>query len=385
MGAIDNQGTIATGRYGVYLMSGATLTGGIANSGTIETPWDGIEIKAASSVVGDIVNRASGTIIHDGQGIYLYSDSQVTGSIVNAGTIDGTRPGYVGNSGIVVQSSTVGHDVSNAGTIFAKYEGIAPWSGSTVSGNVSNAGRIAVTAEEGMQLSSSTVAGAVVNAAGGQIQSGNDGIVMHRGMAIDGGLVNAGTIDAAARSICVDSASSIGGGIVNESTGQVSGRLLVQGTDGTAGTDNGIDLLNRGAIVLETTASEVSGDFTQEATGSLSFTLLDFTSYSAAPLLVGQDASFAGDLILGFAPTFGILDALRFTLIDVAGIGVGTFGNYGDNALVATFGGYDLRLDYTADGDVQIYSELSSVPVPAPLALIGLGALPLLARRRQRA
>lgn len=231
---------------------------------------------------------------------------------------------------------------------------------------------ITISGQEGMQLAASSVARDVVNAAGGQIQSGNDRIVVTSGMEIQGNLVNGGTINAANRSIFVDSDSSIGNlGIVNDSTGQLNGRLVVQGTNGTAGPGNGIDLLNLGAIALGTTASEVSGDFTQEATGSLSFTLLNFTSYSAAPLLVGQDASFAGNLLLGFDPTFGLLDALRFTLIDVTGIGTGTFANYADNALVTSRGGYDLRLDYTADGDVDLYSEVAAAPVPAPLTLIG--------------
>jgi hypothetical protein len=100
------------------------------------------------------------------------------------------------------------------------------------------------------------------------------------------------------------------------------------------------------------------------------------------------DAAIDGELLVSFDAGFGLSGGERFTLFDIGGSSTGLFANLGQSASLGTFGGYDLRIDYTAEGNIDLYSATASVHIPGTLALIGIGALAGLgglARRRRAA
>jgi hypothetical protein len=382
-GSIENAGTIRTSRStgdAINVSGGARVHGGIENTatGVIESGDEGIQVLGTE--IGNTTNAASGNIVNAGRievasdGVLISAGGTVRGDIRNAagGLIDSATRG--GDDAIDLRNSTLGGRIENAGSIDAAGDGIVLY-GST------------------------TVAGEIRNTATGVIDAAEDGIDIEAGTTASGGLRNDGTLTAAASAIAVDGAvgaatgtgigihntgslqgdgaaisvatgASVAGGITN--SGSISGSLMLFGSDGSGG---GIDVTNTGSIDLGTSQSHISGGFSQPGS-VLAITLLSFGDYTAAPLTILGDAAIAGELLLGFDPGFVFSPQSRFTLIDILGGRTGSFVNYGDDALVASFAGGDLFLDYLDGGDVELYTAArAAVPAPGSLALVGLGLL----------
>jgi hypothetical protein len=420
LGDIVNAGSISSGDNDAVVLGGSsTVTGDIRNEGHIAAGFDGIFVNTNSVVQGSIVNAAGGVItggndgmeiqdgatvntdiVNDGainaatDGIKLDFGGKVDGHIVNNGTIDAGEDGIDLTSG----GTSVGGNISNTGLIRAGDDGIDLNTGGTVTGAVLNSGRIEAQSDGILLTDGAEVQGGITNTSDGTIQAGADGIdvssgsraqsitnegtitAVESGIEVDstaeitGAITNTGTITGDGASIFVSSFSTVGGGITN--SGILTGALGIVGDDGLGG---GIDLLNSGTVAIGASESFLSGDYTQEATGTFELSLrMNAASYLFAPMIIIGDAILDGMLTFRFANGFGLSAGDRFTLFEIVGTRTGTFANYAQDALVASSGARQLFIDYTPEGNIDLYS----VPEPGSLALLGIGALGGLARRR---
>ena len=378
--------------------TGDPASGNIRNAGSI-TGRNGIHVSG-SVVYGDVENQAGGEIAASDDGIDVDAFALVEGAVRNAGRIDS------GSDGIIAATlATVTGGVANAagGEIVAGEDGIDISLGAQV-GSLTNAGAIRA-ADSGIEVDSGAlVAGDLVNAAGGTIEAGLAGILLSSGATVEGDLDNQGTIASDGAGIAVVGTSDVLGGIVNtgvilaqgasilvtatglvagnvSNTGTLTGELAIDGINSTTAADNGIDLVNAGIIDIGSSESRVSGDFTQTGGGVFRATLSPFALYAAAPLTILDDAFIDGILTLTLPSGPLAPGAERFTLFSIGGTRSGEFANLAQGALVGTAGRGALFIDYTLEGDIELFYT----PIPGTLALFGLGALAGLARRRRSA
>lgn len=376
-GSIINSGSITTDAFdGIFVDGGSTVGGDIRNTNQIQAGSDGIAVESSSSVNGDIAN--SGSITAGFDGIFLFGGTNVDGTIDNSGSIT------AGDNGIFLQSSaSVQTGIVNSGSIVTG-DGVGPGTSgddgidiesSSVVGGITNAPGGSIQADEdGIDIDfGSTVVGDVTNAAGASIQADDDGIDIDHFAGIVGAIVNDGSITAKDAAITITSSSGVTGGIMND--GSLTGALRVLGGDGFGG---GIDLLNTGLVDLGVSESFISGDFTQDAGGTLAVTLRNFGDYGF-PILDVDNAFLDGMLDLSFVPDFAPRSHAEVALVSVFGARTGTFTSFANKELIGTFDGVNLFIEYTGEGDVLLYA-----PTPGPLALIAF-ALPALFARRRRA
>ncbi|HJN67007.1 MAG TPA: hypothetical protein QF761_12425 [Pirellulales bacterium] len=123
---------------------------------------------------------------------------------------------------------------------------------------------------------------------------------------------------------------------------------------------------------------ELGGLFDGGGNNSLSeFDWLDVTG----------NVELAGALDVYLINSFQLLDGMSFEILNVGGTLTGEYDGLPDGALVGTFSGTDLFINYAGgDGnDVTLFSQAAGPAVPEPatllLALFGLALLP---RRRRR-
>lgn len=283
-GDITNSGFIGSGSYPVFVGFDSVITGTISNTATgeMEGGEDGITVVAGASV-GNISNAGSITAFtYDG--IYLDAEGMVTGSISNlvGAVITGEEDGIA-----VEVGSSVGADITNAGTINAlqydgiflfessvsgnirnleggvinaatngiAVEGLAPFeggSGSLVGGDITNAGTINADENDGIWVYESIVEGSISNLETGLIDAEEDGIAVEgfslvegdisnageiiadsedgiyfEGAQVLGSVLNSGSINAELDGIYLDLGSYIGGDIINSAGGEI-----IAGEDG---------------------------------------------------------------------------------------------------------------------------------------------------------
>ena len=236
-GGIINSGTISGGTSsssaGIYLRSGSSVTGGIINSGTI-SGFTGINISDSSVTEG--ITNLGGTISGSSNGIALSSNSTV-GSILNSGTISASNGAAIYIRGL----SSITGNIENIGVaaLISGSTGIYV-SNSSIGGSIINSGTISGTRSwgSGIYLSNSDITGDISNGATGTISGGTTsgaGISFRSGSSITGGITNSGTISGVI-GISVRDGGSVTGGITNNATGTIFG--------GT-----GIDISGSGTVV----------------------------------------------------------------------------------------------------------------------------------------
>ncbi|MFM8330776.1 MAG: hypothetical protein ACKN9T_03720, partial [Candidatus Methylumidiphilus sp.] len=121
---ISNAGLIGSADSdAIALGANVTVNGDIRNSGTVKAASDGLFIDSQSVVTGSIINEASG-IINGGQvnpqdGIELQDSSTVNADIINHGTINAAVDGIQ-----LSWNSRVEGDIVNNGTIDVGQDGI---------------------------------------------------------------------------------------------------------------------------------------------------------------------------------------------------------------------------------------------------------------------
>jgi len=102
---------------------------------------------------------------------------------------------------------------------------------------------------------------------------------------------------------------------------------------------------------------------------------------------VTGNVELAGALDVYLINSFQLLDGMSFEILNVGGTLTGEYDGLPDGALVGTFSGTDLFINYAGgDGnDVTLYSQAGGSTVPEPAAiLLALFGLTLLPRRRRR-
>ena len=272
-------GTISGSSNGIALSSNSTV-GSILNSGTISASnGAAIYIRGLSSITGNIENIGVAALISGSTGIYV-SNSSIGGSIINSGTISGTRSW---GSGIYLSNSDITGDISNGatGTISGgttSGAGISFRSGSSITGGITNSGTISgvigISVRDG-----GSVTGGITNNATGTIFGGT-GIDISGSGTVVASILNSGTISATYGGVYIHGGSSVAGNIDNNgaaalisgssgiyvgSNGSIGGSIVNSGTiTGTRSWGSGIYLSN------STIAGDIRNDANSEISGGTS-------------------------------------------------------------------------------------------------------------------
>ncbi len=233
--SINNSGLISAGDTGVEV-SDSTVTGSITNSGTIFGSDEyGINVNE-SLVSGDITNAEGKIIIsgvsgdQTGTGINIDS-STITGSISNSGSIIGYEEG----EGISINASSIGGGISNGsvGVVLGGSTGISI-SSSIISGGITNSGTITGESDDAVRITNgSLVSNAITNNASALISGDNTGILIDNST-VSGGIANSGDIYAEDE-YGIDAVGSVIVGNITNAEGAIisSGISGEEGEDGT--------------------------------------------------------------------------------------------------------------------------------------------------------
>lgn len=397
-GSITNAGAILAGdRYGIYIGTSSTLTGGIINTGTIQvtsaSASDGVYFAFQGSASGGLFNsgqiEATGTIFSNGvrfvggtldyltnigqivgesNGIH-FTGGSITNGITNSGTITGTNA-----AGIVARTNVTMGGISNDGIISGAQDGILLYS-SAITNGITNSGNIEGTAQAGIDINnSSSLSGGIHNS--GNITGGSLGIRLNSAASFSGGLTNSGLIQSSNISgtgvqivgTTIDSLTNTrtgqilnGGGGISVTAGHITGALtnagsinsnigngLYAGTGTTIGsiTNSGIisSNLNDGIILL----SQVSvGSLTNSGTirGHTGIRLETSSSISGGIVNSGTIEGTGGTAIL----LGGLSSNVPITLN-----GGRIIGDIIDNNLSSGFSSLIIGGDFTTEGNFEV-------------------------------
>jgi Extended Signal Peptide of Type V secretion system len=272
-GDIVNSGVLIGLDDNGLLIDSSTYIGGVFNAGTILGSISGINISD-SLVSGDITNSG---FLRAGRTALWVESANIHGAIVNTGTMIATDV----YSGIYLNQSQVGGSIVNHGLIQGNSGGLVADDGSFVLGGLQNTGTI-----RGLGL------GAGIDGVYAY------GIGLKDNSTISGGLTNSGYIEGAVAAIFVDTGSELSDGITNsgviagmnglaienqniisalEVLNTVSGAqvgTIFGAIDGYANVTNAglwaLQRLEGGTIAAGTSvASSISGNYSQLAGGTL--------------------------------------------------------------------------------------------------------------------
>ncbi len=191
-----------------------------------------------------------------------------------------------------------------------------------------------------------------------------------------------GAISVGAGSLVVNGNLAAGGNVTISSLGTLGGtgtvsRLVDVKSGGTIAPGNSAGKLTVGSVILEAN-SNLSMELNGTATAGTDYDQLSVSDNTAGSVnLTGSNLI----VTLGFSTVLGD----QFTIIDNAGPGA-VIGQFATGSIVdTTYNGitYEFGISY-AGGDGNDVVLTTTLPEPASLSLIGLGATGLLARRRRK-
>ena len=187
--------TTFSANTGAMVVSHTTFSGGVTNTGTIGA--GGISVSSSTFLSGGIVDTGviSGGIRVDGHSRILASS---------------------GTAIAVINATTLGGGISNAGIISATGNGVLVSAVTAFAGGITNSGSIS--GRTGIDVAATaSFAGGIANGAGGTIAASRVGVFVSGVTSFVGGIVNraGGTISASATAIAVDKVSTFSGGINN--------------------------------------------------------------------------------------------------------------------------------------------------------------------------
>jgi hypothetical protein len=435
------------------LMGGSTMsvTGELANSGTVDLRYGSASFGSLNNIAGGVIRSGADTILgnvaNDGN-IFVVSLGEneppvsfaIGGNLITSGLLDVAGSGGTGasvtaagsitntSSGIIevdTLSSLDGASITNSGVIRTGAQGTG---GNSVQANtlnnlaggsillggvedtgqfgyVNNAGSISIA--NGATLNVAVGAHAAANASPGFLNSGI--VLLNSG----GTLFSARTYTQTGGQTTVDGLLHVGGnGIANSAGGSVYGNAgTIQANTVSNAAFNMGDMPNTIGVMT------ITGNYTQGASGSLTFDIASLSSYDQ--LNVSGRASLNGmamiNLLNGYIPQVGnMFDIMNFasssgTFSTVVGLPIN-----GQEHFILEYNSTNLTLDVVAGPDNQVtsghgstYSEpyvsqvtkglnygttLSSgapapTPEPSTMTLFGSGVfgLGVVVRRKQLA
>lgn len=144
------------------------------------------------------------------------------------------------------------------------------------------------------------------------------------------------------------------------------------------------DVINTSGFVLtgsETGELMIEGNFQQNDTGLVEIKLGGTEPGISHDRLIASGSMQLGGLLqVTLVEGFELEFEQRFEIVSAGGVLTGTFFDLPDQSVVGTFGGIDLFIEYRPDaGRVDLYT----IPEPASLVLLGLGAWVLVGQRRR--
>jgi hypothetical protein len=376
-GAITNNGSIASGKYGgVELVKGGSVTnsagasikggsigvyvgtgasGTVTNSGSINAAnASGAGIDLAGG--GSITNNSGGSISGGGFGVFT---TGAFGTLANSGSISGAH-------GVGFEA---GGSVTNAASasISGQVAGVFVQGGA---GTLTNAGSISATAGAGTDLEGG---GSITNLAGATISGSAFGIFTTGAL---GTLSNSGSISgshgvglAAGGSVTNAASASISGQVAGVFTQGGAATLSNAGSIGaTAGAgadlEGGGSITNLAGATISGSAFGVfltggSGTVTNAGTISGGSYAIDFAGSATNRLVVDPGAVFVGRVIGGSGTN--TLELASGTG-SIGGVGTGSFNNFQVLAVDAgatwTLNGANIAPSVLANGTVSIAGSL---------------------------
>lgn len=153
---------------------------------------------------------------------------------------------------------------------------------------------------------------------------------------------------------------------------------------GTGGVTGGGDVFFEGGVSIGSSPGVVTFD-ADVFLGDASNTEIEIAGTATGDfdqLIINGDLSLGGTLSVVPLDGFSFQPNQLFTIFDVNGDLSGTFAGLAEGDRVGTFGGEDLFISYRGGDGNDV--ALSTVPEPAGIALLGVGALALCRRKRRR-
>lgn len=346
IGTLANSGSISGTADAVVNGTGGSI-GSLVNSGLITGSGTvGVAIGNSGSI-STLTNQAGGTI----SGVFDVLNSGVIGTIANSGAINGTDYAVINGS-----AGSIGSLVNN-GTITGTIGAIVNFGSVTA---LVNSGLITGSGSTGIAVANTGSVGTLVNQAGGTISGSeyailNSGNVSYTISGVTSISSGGGTIGVIANS------GVIAGNIENDSTSALtiagasgsSYGTLTGYTSGSAGTITSTNanvvfssgnillndrinvgsysVVNSGATLQLTSASTITGNYTQTGGGLVVVTSGGGTTYNA--LVVKGNASVTGSTIT--ISGNGLTNGETFVVVNPTG--TGSYSN--DTVTIAGTGG----------------------------------------------
>ena len=328
---------------------------GLAYAGTLDN-WSMLTNSGALITSGELKNHVGSTLENNG-----LLENEFTGYLLNWGTFvnNGSRAEFFGgmldNVGTLENNSWLG-----GGFVMRNYGTLNNQSGATLIFNDTMENDSAATLNN---------SGTLENWSSGTLT--NNGTLNNNGT-----LTNYGTFynndSLYTTSGTFDNWGTYGGGGIIFGNWYDQGVLQPGQTPGVV-TVEGNYYKQGGSLEIE-----LGGLFDGGGDNSLSeFDWLDVTG----------DVELAGVLDVYLINSFQLLAGMSFEILNVGGTLTGEYDGLPDGALVGTFSGTDLFINYAGgDGnDVTLYSQAAGPAIPEPatllLALLGLALLPRSRRR----
>ena len=367
--------------------------GGIFSAGITKTGDGTLTLSGANSYNG--TTRVSGgtLVLPDGDwrtgGLYSGGTGASGTIIVEAGATLSTSAGVTGlQNGLILNGGTV----SSRGVNYPyNYRNLLLESNITAGGAATSTISSEISLRGYRSIDVGT--GSTLNITGGIANDGFDGGSQGITKTGDGTLKLSGTNNSYTGGTVVNAGTLVINGNISTSsmtTVQTGAALGGSGTVGSLTIDSGA-FLNPGNSpgILN-----VDGDYNQAGTLNIEVT-------GTTPGLGGYDqvnvdrvsgdgsVSLSGSLVTAFSGGSYANGNLLFILLNDASDAIsGTFSGLAQDAIVATYGGFDWKISYTADSTGNTFTggndiALMAVPEPNVAALLGgLGMLCLLRRRR---
>jgi hypothetical protein len=239
-GILNGAGALIDGVNGNgILMDVTTWTGSLSNNGQIRSA-NAVGIEALGNANGVAISNGAAGRIEGQTAAIRFSGSLFTGSIVNAGLIQG------GADGVNVTGGFAG-DIQNTGLIAGgSGAGLSVGALGVFDGTLTNSG--SMTGGLGAVLNTGAMTGGILNTSTGSLTGGFWGVILFDGT-FNGGITNAGSISGSnagilsggvftdginnsgsisgtAFGIRMSNASTFSGGIANTGTGVISASLI---------------------------------------------------------------------------------------------------------------------------------------------------------------